>query len=286
MLPLLKAGFADLDKWQSPYRPHQVPWTLTNYYLPATFIPYYLGDLTGHDIRYVTLICCDLVGIACLLAALKGPSPLERFRTWAMAILGFVLFVTLIHHYRLLPIIQLGPFWLWTALAFLGLNLGFERLSALFFVLAIGSREDAVIYTLIPALAFWRHRGGAGRRWVGWVVAGSVLVFLPFFIADPAFYLGNIKQYESLGFVLDQDGARFVGLAGFLRMAGLLWTRWLLLTGGLVGLCLLYVRRSRRFDPAEATRYAAGAALLFSLLAIVAWEYLYVADLLILVAAQ
>lgn len=50
MLPLLLEGFNDLDKLESPYRPHFVPWKLENYYLPRTFLPYYLGYLLGLDI--------------------------------------------------------------------------------------------------------------------------------------------------------------------------------------------------------------------------------------------
>ena len=66
MLPLMLSGFADLDQWQSPYRPHDVPLTLTNYYLPLTFLPYYLAYKCGLDIRYVNLACFALTSLMLL----------------------------------------------------------------------------------------------------------------------------------------------------------------------------------------------------------------------------
>jgi len=105
-------------------------------------------------------------------------------------------------------------------------------------------------------------------------------------LADAKFYAGNIRQYESLTWVLQQnDGREYVGFAGPLFQTGLLRFRWPLLFTLLAVVVALYWTRSRRFDAQEVTRYAAVAALLFALFALVPWPYVYVAPAVILAVA-
>lgn len=279
MLPLLKAGFADVDRLMSPYRPHNVPWTLYNYYLSTTFFPYYLFYKLNIDIRYMTLLCWDLIGLASLLLIVRGQGGLAGISSFVYWVLGFIAISFTVHQENLFAIIQLGPFWLWTTLAFLFLITNHLRWSAFFFTLSLASREDAVIYSLIPAIAFWKF-AARGKRIVLSVVGGVVLLHLPFLIADPFFYLGNLKQYESLGFVIENTPNRFVGVSRYLYEQGLSSLRWPLFVILLSVVIVRYGLTSRTWQVAEIVRYSISASLLFCLFAMVSWEYLYIAPLI------
>jgi len=89
MLPLLLRGFEDLARFETPYRPHQVPWTLTNYFLPATFAPYFAVHALGVDVRWINVAVGDCVA-ATLFSFVPRRAPfaaqLRAFAAWALLV--------------------------------------------------------------------------------------------------------------------------------------------------------------------------------------------------------
>ena len=207
MLPLMLSGFVDLDQGRSPYRPHEVPWTLTGYFLPLTFLPYYLAYKGGFDIRYVSLACFALIGLVPLLLWPRTGSTARHllfFCCWALTVSAFH---AVIDSHRFTRIIHLGPYWLHVAVTYVMLLLGRPYAAAVGAVCALAARETAVFHVAPLCVALLRFRPATARIFLTVIPLGLVAVFLPFFLDNPSFYSGNLAQYSSLGWVVEESGA-------------------------------------------------------------------------------
>ncbi len=282
MLPLMLEGFKDLEQWRSPYRPHQVPWTLHNYYLPATFIPYFIAHKLNVDIRWATVMSLDLIGV--VLAVSMRPWRLQGVRSVAALVIWCIAYGAIcrqVSSQGFIRIIHLGPFWLWTALGFMFLSLGVYRMMAASFLLALISRESALFYLLLPVvigLKFCRRRT---LTYLVWMVSGTFLVFVPFLLDNPLFYFGNIKQYSSLGWYLKQNPNRFVGFSALFHEHGLDSLRLPLLGASMIGMGALLWRKCHLWNRGVLVVAGFAGATSFYLFALITWEYTYVCSMII-----
>lgn len=284
MLPLLLSGFADLDQWVSPYRPHDVPWTLTNYYLPLTFLPYYLAYKCGIDIRYVNLACFALVSLVLLLLWPRAGSRARGalfFGYWAVTVSAFH---AVIDAHQFTRIIHLGPYWLYLTVAYVMLVLRRPYAFACGMLCALAARETAVFHVVPLGVALLRFQQSTARVLVAVVPTGLFALFLPFFIDNPSFYAGNIAQYSSLGWVIEESGGyHFVGLAGLLNRVGLMDFRWLFLGAGMAICLRLYLVRARSWNYGHVLFLCFCCTNVSAVFALVPWPYLTVPSLLILI---
>lgn|GEM_PF-1597870 len=276
MLPLLKAGFADLDRFETPYRPHDVPWKLTNYYLPSTFIPYYVVEKLSLDIRWVNVWSLDLIGFILLWFC-------DRLATSSgkQALFGGLLLINMFNlstdRYQFVRIIHLGPFWLYSSLVGVGLVLRISWMTIAGSVLAITARETSLFF-LVPMMT------SLSKRNVAVIILLAGLIFMPFAATNMNFYAGNLAQYSSLGWLLDHENYRFkfVGMAGPLHALGL--DAWRIPLFAMLFCAVLWrTHRGRNFD-STAWFVWCGAVLSVghSLFALVSWNYLYFEGMLLL----
>lgn len=283
MLPLLLEGFSDLDGFQSPYRAHDVGWILHNYFLPTTFLPYYIFYKLGLDIRWLTVFCLDLIYLSMLMFIRfdrKGTQQVKMFILWFVVI---NLIGSHVHILRLVRITQLGPFWLYTCLAFLFLAHKRLGVSTIFFAMALCSRETSLSYAVVPALGLLRFERQKAKRLLLASLAGIVLIFLPFFVSNPYFFTGNIKQYSSLQTgIKNIAGHPVVGFSGLLNSWGALGYHWWLLISCCLGIVGLYLFRSKDFDVYEIIKHSFGMGVMFALFSIVTYDYAFVFALIIL----
>lgn len=283
MLPLLLSGFADLDQWRSPYRPHSVPWTWSNFYLPLTFIPYYLAYRCGFDIRYVSLLCFILISLVLLLLWPRTQSLARQtlfFAYWLLTVSAFHAHIDAFQYTR---IIHLGPYWLYVTFAFVMLVLQKPRASACGFLGVLAAREAAVFFIMPLGIALVLFQRSTAQTFLTIIPAGLVMMFLPFFIDNPAFYAGNLKAYTSIGWVVkDSGGYHFVGLTGFLNQIGLMEYHWYFLGAGVL-ICLgLYLARARSWNLGQVLFVCFCCTNISAAFALVPWSYLMVPSLLIL----
>ena len=284
MLPLLLSGFADLDQWASPYRPHDVPWMLTNYYLPLTFLPYYLAYRCGIDIRYVNLACFALVSLVLLLLWPRAGSRAGEalfFGYWAVTVSAFH---AVIDAHQFTRIIHLGPYWLYVTVAYVMLVLGRPYASACGMLCALAARETAVFHIMPLGVALLRFQRPTARVFVAVVPTGLFALFLPFFIDNPSFYAGTLAQYASLGWVIEESGGyHFVGLTGLLNRIGLMDYHWLFLGAGMA-ICLgLYLGRARSWNSGHVLFLCFCCTNVSAAFALVPWPYLTMPSLLLLI---
>ena len=149
--------------------------------------------------------------------------------------------------------------------------------------LALAAREEAVGYAPILVLAAVRHRWAGGPAVPLAIAAGVIAIHLPFLVADPFFYLANLRNYTSMSWVIEEGGGLGLpGLAGVLSTLGLLKVQPLLWAGSLAALASIYVLRERSLNLSGVYAYAAAGSLFFAALAAVSWPYLYVAPLIVL----
>ena len=196
MLPLMRSGFADLDMWRSPYRPHDVPWTLTNYYLPLTFLPYYVAYRCGLDIRYVNLACFVLIDLTLLLLWPRGQSRARQLYFLGCWVAASSALHAVIDAHQLTRIIHLAPYWLYVTVTYALLVLGRPFVSACAALCALAARETAVFHIVPMGVALLSLRPAMARTYLTVIPAGLLAVFLPFFIDNPGFYSGNLAQYS------------------------------------------------------------------------------------------
>ena len=283
MLPLMLEGFKDLENLRSPFRPHKLPWTLQNYYLPATFIPYFIAHKLGIDIRWTTVFSIDLIGVVLALAfrpwRLRGGPRLAGLLIWFIAY-GAICYQ--IYTQRFVCIIQLGPFWLWTAMGFTFLGLRAYRLMSACFLLALVAREAALFYLLAPIVIGMKFHRRQTITCLLWLLLGVFTIFSPFLIDNPLFYLGNIKQYSSLGWYLGQNQDRFIGFSALLQQHSLDALRFPLLGVSLIVLCILAWRKSIKWNYLDIITGGFVGVTLFYLFALITWEYTYVCSVIIL----
>jgi hypothetical protein len=276
MLPLLKAGFADLDRFESPFRTHEVPWKLTNYYLPSTFLPYYIFEKLGHDIRWINILSMDLIGALLLWYGTKIKSRVS-FVPLAGAISLVIALNFFVDYYQLIRIIHLGPFWFYASLMGVGLALRKNCFIVVGGALALAARETAIFF-LVPAfLAIsWRQTLA--------ILLGAGILVLPFACADLHFYAGNLNQYSSLGWILDMDEYRYrlVGLAAWLQT--MKWDVWRfpLLTLISAATLLRMFQKRATHSSALVVWYGGVLSIVHALLALASWNYLYFEGIMLL----
>lgn len=283
MLPLMRSGFADLDLWRSPYRPHDVPWTLTNYYLPLTFLPYYVAYRCGLDIRYVNLACFVLIDLTLLLLWPRGQSRARQLYFLGCWVAASSALHAAIDAHQLTRIIHLAPYWLYVTVTYAMLVLGRPFVSACAALCALAARETAVFHIVPMGVALLSLRPAMARTYLTVIPAGLLAVFLPFFIDNPGFYSGNLAQYSSLGWVIERDGGyHFVGLTGLLHQVGLMDYHWHFAAAGLLVLLASQWLRMRSWDTGSVLFLCFCCANVSALFALVPWPYLTIPNLLIL----
>lgn len=162
MLPLMLSGFADLDQGRSPYRAHEVPWTLTGYFLPLTFLPYFLAYKCGFDIRYVNLACFALIGLAPLLLWPRTASTARQVLFFGCWVLTVSAFHAILDSHRFTRIIHLGPYWLYVAI-YAMLLLGRPHAAAVGALCAVAARETAVFHVAPLCVALLRFQPATAR---------------------------------------------------------------------------------------------------------------------------
>ena len=283
MLPLMLSGFADLDQGRSPYRPHEVPWTLTNYFLPLTFLPYFLAYKCGFDIRYVNLACFALIGLAPLLLWPRTASTARQVLFFGCWVLTVSAFHAVIDSHRFTRIIHLGPYWLYVAITYVMLLLGRPYAAAGGALCAVAARETAVFHVAPLCVALLRFQPATARIFLTVIPLGLGAVFLPFFLDDPSFYSGNLAQYSSLGWVIEESGGyHFVGLTGLLNRSGLLEYHWCFQVVG-VAICLgLYLTLATSWDTGRTLLLCFCCTNVSTTFALVPWPYLTMPSLLLL----
>jgi hypothetical protein len=285
MLPLMLEGFGDIDAFQSPFRDHQVPWTLHNYYLPTTFLPYYAAYRAGVDIRWVTVGCLHAIALStlCLVLAAGSASAERGGRALAVWLLLSNLVYWHVYSGSFVRITQLGPYWLYVTGAFVSSCLHRYRLAALCFLLALCARESSLALAIVPYLAVWKY-GGPKRGWslTGFAFVFVALIFLPFLLADPFFLWGNIEQYSSLTSISRKAWDRYIGFSGFLSHLG--YTKVPLAASILLmGFIALHFSKSKDAGPRvdKVLRHALAMTTIFNLFAPVAWEYVFVEGVIV-----
>lgn len=283
MLPLMLAGFADLDQWRSPYRPHSVPWTLTNYPLPLTFLPYYLAYKCGVDIRYVNLACFALISFLLLLLWPRTRSGAQQVLFFGFWVTTVSAFHAVIDAHRLTRIIHLAPYWLYVTIAYVMLVLKRPWASAAGALCALAARETALFHLLPLCVSLLRFQRDTARIFLTVIPIGVVAIFLPFFIDNPSFYSGNLAQYSSLGWVVEESGGyHFVGLTGVLNRFGVMEYHWVFTAAGMA-ICLgLYVTRAQSWDVGRVLFLCFCCTNVAATFALVPWQYLMVPSLLLL----
>ncbi|MEI6125634.1 MAG: hypothetical protein WCQ99_03685 [Pseudomonadota bacterium] len=280
MLPLMIDGFKDLMQWQTPYHPHQVPWTLTNYYLPGTFLPYYIGYLVGIDIRIVTIICINGILLGLLWLSLFQSDKTKYSLIKSCSVWSIVAMLIMAHVKPFLCNIHLGPLWMYSCLAFIFLIKQRYKISLIFLFLCLLSRESSLFTCAIPLFYLW-FKNNLRLTFIGCIVF-STLILLPFILADPFFIRGNIQQYESLGWYLEQNKSRFFGFAGLLLEKNLLHLRWAFFCVVFLSICAVFVVLRKRIIDYHVPLFAAATAISFGLWALITWEYLFVEPMVIL----
>ena len=283
MLPLMLSGFADLDQWQSPYRPHDVPWTLTNYYLPLTFLPYYLAYKCGLDIRYVNLACFALTSLMLLSLWPRTGSRVRQalfFGHWAATTWAFH---AVIDAQQFTRIIHMGPYWLYVTVAYTMIVLQKPYAAAAGLLCALAARETAVFHAIPLGIALLLFERTTARIFLTVIPIGLSLIFLPFFIDNPSFYSGNLAQYASLEWVIENSGGyHFVGLTGLLHRIDMMDYNWFFIGAGSAICLALYLSRARSWNSGRALFLCFCCVNVSASFAAVPWPYLSVPSLLIL----
>ena len=284
MLPLLLSGFADLDQWASPYRPHDVPWMLTNYYLPLTFLPYYLAYRCGIDIRYVNLACFALVSLVLLLLWPRAGSRAGEalfFGYWAVTVSAFH---AVIDAHQFTRIIHLGPYWLYVTVAYVMLVLGRPYASACGMLCALAARETAVFHIMPLGVALLRFQRPTARVFVAVVPTGLFCTVSAVLHRQSIFLCRNSRAVRFAG--MGNQGERRLPLRRLdrpvesNRVDGLP----LALPGRGMAICLgLYLGRARSWNSGHVLFLCFCCTNVSAAFALVPWPYLTMPSLLLLI---
>ena len=114
-------------------------------------------------------------------------------------------------------------------------------------------------------------------------LATEPLIFLPFFIDNPSFYSGNLAQYASLEWVIENSGGyHFVGLTGLLHRIDMMNYNWFFIGAGSAICLALYLSRARSWNSGRALFLCFCCVNVSASFAAVPWPYLSVPSLLIL----
>ena len=112
----------------------------------------------------------------------------------------------------------MGPYWLYVTVAYTMIVLQKPYAAAAGLLCALAARETAVFHAIPLGIALLLFERTTARIFLTVIPIGLSLIFLPFFIDNPSFYSGNLAQYTSLGWVIENSGGyHFVGLTGLLH---------------------------------------------------------------------
>ena len=203
------------------------------------------------------------------------------FGYWAVTVSAFH---AVIDAHQFTRIIHLGPYWLYVTVAYVMLVLRRPYASACGVLCALAARETAVFHVIPLGVALLLFQRPTARVFVAVVPIGLLALFLPFFIDNPSFYAGNLAQYTSLGWVVEESGGyHFVGLTGLLNRIGVMDYRWLFLGAGMA-ICLgLYLVRARSWNPGHVLFLCFCCTNVSAAFALIPWPYLTMPSLLILI---
>ena len=272
MLPLMLEGFKDIENLTSPYRTHHVPWKLENYFLPTTFLPYFLTYKLGLDIRLTTVFCLDLLSLVFLVLALHQRT-LIALVSWGLFHLLFTSFAL-----EFVAIIQLGPFWLYVGLLVYFMMNRHWRLALVACILILGARETGLMIVTYPILLLAQHLGW--KKTLAYLITGLTTIYGVFLIDNPLFIKGNISGYSALGFYLKDNLDRFAGLSGMLFTYDLMSLRWPIFAGFYLT-SLIHFSIQKNQAAQKTLCYSFFGTITFSIWALITWEYLLAPSLIL-----
>ena len=295
MLPLIQSALRDF--WRDgvyPYRLHEVAaWELPLTFTPGLWLPYSLPWLAGVGIRFVGAAAAAAAGLACIGWAAWRIAEAGSAREVVAAVPVLFLpaaMLSLEYFDDFLSASHLVVYWAVAVFAAMAVRLRLHATSGLLLGWLVIARVYMVLlfpFVGLYAWRLWREDRRAAVRLLVCFAAPGVLLAVPFFLWDPAWYTrGFLAGYgEQLSWHIEQTpyfvhGLGWTGLLGKLDAAG---------AGTGLGLVLqvpLWVHAWRRLrTERDLLLYGAAGLVVFLSFSMVPWFYIYGALLVFLAFA-